>query len=215
MKRSMRQLAGTVLVLLLSGAPGSAGTEPCSGCTLLGSLSVQLTSVEPAAPMVGDEVTFTFAVASQLPSFFDCPSNGSCTFIGGEPFLDGNTPPTFGIGGVTVRRRAAQAGVATVELELRGETEEACRFEDESGCSTFFRPAFIDASTGPLALTVLEAPTPTPTPTFTPTPRRPTTEDDGCAITPAREASLTGFITLLLPALLRAGRTSASARKGR
>ncbi|MGH7789102.1 MAG: hypothetical protein ACRERC_19685 [Candidatus Binatia bacterium] len=203
MNRSLGQLVGTIAVLVLTLAPASAGTEPCSGCSLLGDLSVVLASVEPSAPMVGDDVTFTFTVDARLPSGFDCSLNGSCAFVGGDPVLAGSDPPTVGSGGLIVRRRAAQAGVATVRLDLRGRTEEACQFEDESGCFTFFRPAFIVAFTGPLEIAVLEAPTatPTPTPMSTPTTRR-TVEDDGCAIAGAPHTSLPALVGLLLPALL-------------
>jgi hypothetical protein len=190
---------------MLSLAPASAGPEPCSGCSLLGSLSAQLSSIEPAAPMVGDSVTLTFDVDYALPGGFGCFLANSCVFVGGAPFLEGDQAPTFEASGVVVRRRAAQAGLATVQLDLTGTTEEACKVEDESGCSTFFQPAFIHASTGPLEVAVLEAPTATPTvtPTFTPTPR-PRTEDDGCAIAGAPHTSMAGLALLLLPALLLA-----------
>jgi hypothetical protein len=171
-----------------------------------------LSSIEPPAPMVGDSVTFTFDVDYALPGGFGCFLANSCVFVGGEPFLEGDEPPTFGATGVVVHRRAAQAGVATVQLDLTAETEEACKVEDESGCSTFFQLTFIHASTGPLELEVLggdptptatatATPTPTATPTFTPTPR-PRTDDDGCAISSSRHASAAAFGLLLFPFLL-------------
>jgi len=206
MKRTLSLLAATIAALLLTLAPASAGEE-CSGCSLLGSLSVNLSSIEPLEPMVGDVVTLTFDVDYALPGGFDCSFNGSCALVGGAPFLEGDEPPAFESGGVVVRRRAVQAGVATVQLDLTGETEEACRFEDESGCSTFFQPAFIHASTGPIELEVQEGPTPsatpTATPTFTPT-ARPRADDDGCAIGRSPHASTWAISLLLLPALLLA-----------
>lgn len=208
MKRSLALMAGTVAVVVLFRAPVWAGEE-CSGCSLLGSLSVRLSAIEPAAPRVGGSVTLTFDVDYALPGGFGCSST-TCDFVGGEPVLEGDEVPTFEANGVVVRRRAAEAGVATVRLDLTGNTEEACRVETDSGCSTFFQPAFIHASTGPLEVEVLEAPTATPTltPTFTPTPP-PRPEDDGCAIGGAPRSGMASLALVLAPLLLLRARARA------
>jgi len=197
----MSALVGVIVSLLVIVAPASAGTEPCEeGCVPLGSLSVALSSIEPGAPVVGDMVTFTFDLDARLPGGVSCGAgfSGSCTFVGGGPVLDGDEPPTDEASGIVVRRRAAQVGVATVRLEVRGESEEACTFEDEFGCHTISQPAFVEASSGPIEVNVVEAPTPTPT--VTPTPRS-STDDDGCAIGGSRHAGI-GTVSLLLPIIL-------------
>src|SRR5262245_10686636 len=175
MMRSLARVA-TGIALLLAVCTGAlaaadsralATTEPCSGCSLLGSLSVGLSAVEPPEPVVGDVVTLTFTVTYALPGGFDCGSPGSCRFEGGTPYLEGDEPPVYGESGIVVQRRAVQAGMATFQLYLTAETEEECRVQEPDGsCRSIFQPAFIHASTGPLELEIQEgSPTPTPTPT--------------------------------------------------
>ena len=60
-------LATVVSVVLFLYAPSWAGDGECSGCMVLGELSVMLSDIQPPEPEVGDEVTFTFSVASRLP----------------------------------------------------------------------------------------------------------------------------------------------------
>jgi hypothetical protein len=196
-------------VALVVGAPlpvfalPRGGNQPCPDCSLLGSLSVSDSSVEPSQPVVGDTVTITFPIDYQLPGGFDCGFGGSCQFEGGTPYLEGDDPPSFGGGHVTVQRRAVRAGTASVELHVRATTEEQCYFEDPvSGCTSYFQEAFIEASSGPQEIQVFDAtPTPTATPTLTPTPTpaQPTAEDDGCAID--RGAHHTSAAVLALPLL--------------
>lgn len=154
-------------------------------------------------PRVGDAVTFTFQLDYALPGGFDCRSD-RCVFLGGDPFLSGDMPPMSAAREVVVQRRAVQPGIATVRLDLTGRTEEECLFEDALGCSRYFRPTFIESSSGPLTVEVLPAPTDTPmrTPTATPTPtqRRPT-DDDGCAIRPRAGVGPLRSTLMLLPAL--------------
>jgi hypothetical protein len=164
---------------------------------VLGELSVTLSDIEPPEPEVGDEVTFTFSVASRLPGFFDC-TVGSCAFIGGPPQLAGDDPPVLQVGGIVVRRRAVEAGMTTVQLDLMADTEEVCLFEDETGCHEIFQPAFIEATTGPIEVEIQQAPTATPTVT----PMHRPVDDDGCAVVPADPASAGAIAILLVPALL-------------
>lgn len=172
----------------------AAASDECSGCTILGSLTVGLLSIDPPEPVVGDEVTITYSYAAQLPGGFDCGGSfaGSCTFVGGEPFLTGDEPPTVEDSEIIVRRTVVEAGVATIQLDARAETEQQCRVEDpELGCTFFFDPAFLDASSGPYGLE-LAAPTPQP-------------DDDGCSIQPAGSGNShgRGFLVLGLLALAR------------
>lgn len=39
----------------------AAAPDTCGGCSPLGSLNVNLSSIDPPEPMVGDEVTITYA----------------------------------------------------------------------------------------------------------------------------------------------------------
>jgi len=190
------------------------GGEECSGCSLLGSLSVSLASQEPAEPQVGDVVTFTYNYSAQLPGGLSC--TGGCTFSGGAPVLEGDDPVDFSGDQIVVQRMAVAAGTTTVELQLRAETEEQCLFNDpELGCMSFFQPAFIDATSGPHEVSVAEEPpTPTPTstqvPTETPTPQATATatlrrgggdEDDGCTVAPPASPSSGLLLLLVLPIL--------------
>src|SRR5262245_15855431 len=164
-------VALVLLYVTIAGWPAAA-TDSCSGCSLLGSLSIGLSSINPPEPMVGDEVTITYSYSALLPGGFNCGGSfggSSCTFVGGEPFLDGDEPPTVENSQIVVRRTVVEAGVATIQLDARAETEEQCFVEDpELGCTSFFQPAFLDASSGPHELELAEAPPPP--------------DDDGCAI---------------------------------
>lgn len=83
-------------------------------------------------------------------------------------------------------RRAAQAGIATVELVVSAYTEAACQYEDEFGvCQTYYTQISVDASTGPIEVEVVAAP-----------------EDDGCAIGGSAHASPGTFGLLLLLIML-------------
>ena len=202
-------LAAVIVSPVIATSIAPAG-DACSGCSLLGSLSVSLSSIEPSEPEVGDVVTFRFRVDYALPGGFDCDFNGSCAFSGGEPILTGSERATYAGNEVVVRRTAVEAGEATVQLNLRGHTEEACQTQTEFGCQTIFQQAFIDASTGPLDVEILAAETPTATPTSTPTftpTHRTVGDDDGCAITNRPAAGGFGVLAMLvLPAILRLAR---------
>jgi hypothetical protein len=175
------------------------GADECSGCALLGALAVELASIEPAAPVVGDLVAFTFNVEQRLPFGIACCG----VLVGGDPFLEGDEPTMPAPDGIRVQRRAALPGVATVELILSATTEKECFFIDPiRGCTSYFDLAQIEASSGPVSIQIT-APTPSATPTPTPTPTRsPSTDDDGCAI--ARPTHSAAALLLVLPALLLA-----------
>lgn len=98
----MIQCVGTLAILLLTLAPAGAGSEPCEeDCFPLGSLSVGLSSIDPAEPIVGDTVTFTFDVYARLPGSVDR------RFLGGEPVLAGDDPGTNESNGRTATSWAA------------------------------------------------------------------------------------------------------------
>lgn len=161
-------VTGLIAASIATPGPVRAGDE-CAGCSLLGSLSVSLLSIEPAHPKVGDRVRFRFGVTYALPGGFDCAFSGDCALVGGGPLLTGNDRPSFADGALVVERTASEAGETTVRLDLTGQTEEQCLTLTDTGCERFFRPAFIEATTGPIEVEVQSDDTPTPTPTFTPT----------------------------------------------
>jgi hypothetical protein len=196
-------------MLALAVVPGilsraEAGSDDCSGCALLGSLSVTTVSIEPAQPLVGETIAMTFSVDYRLPGGPRCDA-GECYLVGGEPYLEGNEPLEYTEAGIVVRKRVVQAGTTTVEFRVRTMTEEQCYYQDpETGCEYYFRYAFIEASSGPVGLQLVEpTPTPsdTPTPTATPPPRQET--GSGCSIGDRRSAGSVGAAaTLLLLALV-------------
>lgn len=224
---SVANVAASVLVLLIASPGLVRAGEECSGCALLGSLSVSLASQDPAEPQVGDVVTFTYNYFAQLPGGLTCTSG--CTFSGGAPVLEGDDPVGFSGDQIVVHRMAVAAGTTTVELHLRAETEEQCLFNDpELGCMSFFQPAFIEATSGPHVVSVAEEPpTPTPTstemPTKTPTPEATLTatlrpgggdDDDGCAIALPSSPSIAVLLLVVLPILWgRACRSKTGTRR--
>lgn len=195
-------LVALVASTAIAQNPPPFGADECSGCSRLGFLSVQLSSIEPPQPVVGDLVTLTFAVDYQLPGGVDC-SFGTCSLEGGEALFEGDDPPSFTAQGLVVQRRAVGAGTATVELHVHAMTEEQCLYVDpEQGCLSYFQFVDIEASSGPVEIQILE-PTPTATPTATPTPTGRASEDDGCAIgRPARPSRIAAIGILTLPLLL-------------
>lgn len=201
------QLAITVSLALacLAVAWSTAAADgECSGCSLLGDLSVQLSSVVPLQPLVGDVVTLTYQVDYRLPGSFDCGFSGTCQLQGGDPYLEGDEPPTYANGDIVVQRQAAEAGVAVVELHVSAMTEEQCYYVDPvSGCSSYFQFATIKATSGPLELSLLEAtPTPTPTPTPTVAPNR---GGGGCAVDHRSAPGGFAVLAVLLVPFLLAG----------
>jgi len=169
-----------IALILVSALPpaAQAGSDECSGCALLGSLSVRVVSVEPLQPLVGDTVTMTFELDYRLPGGPRCDF-GECQLVGGEPYLEGNDPFEYTEAGIVVRRTVVQAGTATVEFRVRTTTEEQCQYLDpQTGCQSYFQPAFIEASSGPVELQLLD-PTPTPSASPTPTATPPSTPTAG------------------------------------
>lgn len=202
-------VTGLIAVSIATPDPVRAGDE-CAGCSLLGSLSASLLSIEPAHPKVGDRVRFRFGVTYALPGGFDCAFSGDCALVGGGPQLTGNDRPSFADGALVVERTASEAGETTVRLDLTGQTEEQCLTLTDAGCERFFRRAFIEATTGPIAVVVQPADTPTPTPTFAPTPLV-VTEDDGCSISGSADGGR-AVILLLFVLVLVFARAAARGR---
>ncbi|MFN8643601.1 MAG: hypothetical protein U0802_18785 [Candidatus Binatia bacterium] len=207
-RRSAAVLALLALVALCALVPPStAGAgEECSGCTLLGEVSIGSVTVDPPAPVVGDEVTLTFPISYRLPGSPSCP--GDCDLVGGEPYLAGDDLPVLAVDTIVVHRRAVQAGVATVELTVTTTTEEQCFYVDPvSGCQFYFQYAHITGSSGEQSVAVSA---PTPVPTATPVPGQ--GDDDGCAIPSRGGSPRTGAAWLIAPVLLLVRKRRASAR---
>jgi hypothetical protein len=141
--------------------PGGCGfecatpTPGCQGCSLLGSLSVSEPTVEPALPIVGDQITLRFPVSYALPGGFDCTYG--CILDGAEPYLSGSEPPEFVGSEVVIRRQVAQPGTARIQLRVTAETEEECLFGDPPDCDSYYQYTFIHGSSSPFDL-VLRAP---------------------------------------------------------
>lgn len=210
-------VTGLIAASIATPGPVRAGDE-CAGCSLLGSLSVSLLSIEPAHPKVGDRVRFRFGVTYTLPGGFDCAFNGDCALVGGGPQLTGNDRPSFADGALVVERTASEAGETTVRLDLTGQTEEQCLTLTDTGCERFFRPAFIEATTGPIEVEVqpddTPTPTPTPTPTFTPT-HGGAAGGGGCSINGTGDGAHAVILPLFVLVLVVARLGSADCRAGR
>ena len=156
-------------VLLAASSRRVVAGELCEGCSQLGSLSVVFSSLQPEEPRVGDLVTFTYTYTAFLPGPVTC-GGARCRFSGGETILGGDDPPVrFAANQIVVQRVAVAAGTASVELAVRAETEERCLFLDEFGCQSYFQPVFIDVSSDPREILVVDVSTATPTATPTAT----------------------------------------------
>jgi hypothetical protein len=146
-------LCSPALALTETPSPTFTSTPTETPCQTVAppQLSVSL-DVQPAHPVVGDQVvlTFTAFAAGGIPSY---------TVFGYEPVLQGNPGPVRdNVFGTPVRFEltAAQAGTAMVSLSVN--------FETSAGCvdNPFFQ--FVTLSSDPFPIEIA-APTPTATPT--------------------------------------------------
>jgi hypothetical protein len=153
----MTRTAGAALlvsmgVLATIAAAGELPTPTPTVCTQIPppKLSFQF-SADPPQPVVGDDVQLSFTVSGSggIPQY---------TLFGAAPVFAGDTSPMHSnfLGPVTYQLTAAQAGTASLTLDVNYETAFGCVE------SPIFQ--FVSETSPPFAVEVVE-PTPTATPT--------------------------------------------------
>lgn len=203
-------------------------TPTCAPCTRLGYLNCWFAGVDPALPMVGDDITLTFLIFRRLPGSI-CGVASSCGLDVAGDLLSGDDPAQTQSSDradleVTFRRHVVAPGTVAGTFLLDTQTEDECYTRAQDGsCLVYFNWVPISCSV-PFTFDTLTAsggtPTPTPTPTdtatATPTGSMPTASPsptaadnsppatasgDGCAI-PAGTRSDVSFHCGMLGAVL-------------
>jgi hypothetical protein len=147
-------LQSAALAITPTASATMTPTPTATPCTTFPepNLSVSL-QVQPAHPVVGDQVLLTFSASAPggLPS---------CTVFGFEPVLAGSPPAvtnnTFPVS-AQFELTAAQAGTAMVSLSVN--------FETPYGCTENPYYSFVTLSSDPFPVDVAPVPTPSATPT--------------------------------------------------
>lgn len=157
--RCTRTIVLLAVAALCGASSASAGSDAATPtptvCTQLPppKLDFQF-SASPAHPIVGDQVQLSFAVSGSggIPQY---------TLSGAAPIFQGDTSPIHAsqLGTVTYALMAAQAGIATLTLNVNYETAFGCVEQP------FFQ--FVSATSPPFTVEVVQA-TPTPSPTTSP-----------------------------------------------
>ena len=124
-------------------------TPTATPCPLLGSVFFNGFSAQPEHPVVGDEVTLTFQVATFVYSL------SGFALAGADPYLTGDEESVRSGDTVTFVRTAASAGTANLRLIVN--------YVGERQCDGIFIPENASAVSPPYPL-VIDAPSPTPTP---------------------------------------------------
>jgi hypothetical protein len=155
--------------------PTPTATATATACTPIGppTLSV-IMGVQPAHPVVGDQVVLTFSAFAPggLPTY---------TLVGGSPVLAGNPPSDHHDRfdeAAQFTLAAAQAGIATVTLSVN--------FETPYGCTEAPFWQFVTLQPDPFAIVVADQPTGA-------------TQDEGggCSLVPRAQASDASLLLVL------------------